>query len=51
VAQIFAWYTDPHTPATLYSVAKRLTEAQIPTRRGKLRWNVASVRGILCSPV
>ncbi len=51
VAQIFAWYTDPHTPATLYSVAKRLTEAQIPTRRGKPRWNVASVRGILCSPV
>src|SRR4029453_9323849 len=51
VAQIFAWYTDPHAPATLYSVAKRLTEAQIPTRRGKPRWNVASVRGTLCSPV
>jgi site-specific DNA recombinase len=51
VAQIFAWYTDPHTPATLYRVAKRLTEAQIPTRRGKPRWHVASVRGILCSPV
>jgi recombinase/recombinase-like zinc beta ribbon protein len=51
VTQIFAWSTDPHTPATLYSVAKRLTEAQIPTRRGKPRWNVASVRGILCSPV
>jgi site-specific DNA recombinase len=50
-AQIFAWYTDPHTPATVYSVAKRLTEAQIPTRRGKSRWNVASVRGIRCSPV
>jgi site-specific DNA recombinase len=51
VAQIFAWYTDPPTPATLYSVAKQLTEAQIPTRRGNPRWNVASVRGILCSPV
>ena len=51
VAQIFAGYTDPHTPATLYSVAKRLTEAQIPTRRGKPRWHVASVRGSLCSPV
>lgn len=51
VTQIFAWYTDPPTPATLYSVAKRLTEAQIPTRRGKPRWNVASVRGSLCSPV
>lgn len=51
VAQIFAWYTAPHTPATRYSVAKRLTAAQIPTRRGKPRWNVASVRGIRCSPV
>jgi site-specific DNA recombinase len=51
VAQIFTWYTDPHAPATLYSVAKQLTEAQIPTRRGNPRWHVASVRGILCSPV
>ena len=51
VAQSFAWYTDPHTPATRYRVAKRLTAAQIPTRRGTPRWNVASVRGILCSPV
>jgi site-specific DNA recombinase len=51
VAQIFTWYTAPHTPATLYSVAKRLTEAQIPTRRGNPRWHVASVRGSLCSPV
>jgi site-specific DNA recombinase len=51
VTQIFAWYTDPHTPGTLYAVAKRLSEAQIPTPMGKLRWNVASVRGILCNPV
>lgn len=51
VAQILAWSTDPHAPATLYRVAKRLTEAQIPTRRGKPRWNVASGRGLLCSPV
>jgi site-specific DNA recombinase len=51
VTEIFAWYTDPHTPSTLYAVAKRLSEAQIPTPMGKPRWNVASVRGILCNPV
>jgi site-specific DNA recombinase len=51
VTAIFAWYTDPHTPSTLYAVAKRLSEAQIPTPMGKPRWNVASVRGILCHPV
>jgi hypothetical protein len=34
----------------LYQVAKRLSEAQIPTPRGGKRWNVASVRGILRSP-
>ncbi len=51
IAEIFAWYTDRHAPATLYSVAKRLTDDQIPTPRGGPRWNVASVRGILRSPV
>ena len=51
ITQMFAWYTDPQTPATLYSVAKRLTDDQIPTPRGGPRWNVASVRGILRSPV
>ena len=50
VKQIFAWYTDPEIPATLYWVAKTLSERQIPTPRGGLRWNVASVRGILRSP-
>ncbi len=50
VKQIFAWYTDPQIPATLYWVAKTLSEPQIPTPRGGLRWNVASVRGILRSP-
>src|SRR5262245_9836507 len=50
ISQILAWYTDPSTPATLYSVAKRLTDDQIPTPRGGPRWNVASVRGILRSP-
>src|SRR4029453_6057581 len=51
ITQIFAWYTAPQTPATLYGVAKRLTDDQIPTPRGGPRWNVASVRGILRSPV
>src|SRR5690606_3398392 len=36
--------------ATLYRVAKRLSDQQIPTPSGQLRWNVASVRGILRSP-
>jgi site-specific DNA recombinase len=51
ITQLFAWYTAPQTPATLYSVAKRLTDDHIPTPRGGPRWNVASVRGILRSPV
>jgi site-specific DNA recombinase len=51
ITQIFAWYTDPQTPATLYGVAKCLTDAHIPTPRGGPCWNVASVRGILRSPV
>jgi len=51
VAQMFAWYTDPSSPTTLYGIAKRLTDDQIPTPRGGPRWNVASVHGILCAPV
>ena len=51
VKQIFAWYTDPATPATLYWVAKTLSDRRIPTPSGGVRWNVASVRGILRSPV
>ncbi len=50
VEQMFAWYTDPGQPVSLYEVAKRLSDAQIPTPRGGPRWNVASVRGILRSP-
>ena len=50
VEQMFAWYTDPGQTPSLYQVAKRLSEAQIPTPRGGKRWNVASVRGILRSP-
>jgi site-specific DNA recombinase len=51
ITQILAWYTDPRTPATRYRVAKRLTDDHIPTPRGGPRWTVASVRGILRSPV
>src|SRR5919109_3967736 len=50
VQQIFAWYTDPQRPASLYMVAKRLSDDRIPTPTGKVRWNVASIRGILRSP-
>src|SRR6266487_5042431 len=51
VKQIFAWFTDPLAPMTLYQVAKQLTAAQIPTPRGKRRWNPSTVRGILRSPL
>jgi site-specific DNA recombinase len=51
VAQMFAWDREPQTPVSLSRVAKRLSEAQIPTPTGKPRWHVASVRGILRSPV
>jgi len=50
VEQIFAWYTDPQQSISLYEVAKRLSDVQIPTPKGGKRWNVASVRGILRSP-
>ena len=51
ITPILAWDTDPRTPATLYRVAKRRTDDHIPTPRGGPRWKVASVRGILRSPV
>src|SRR6266481_8918991 len=50
VAHMGAWYTDTGQAPSLYQVAKRLSEAHIPTPRGGTRWNVASVRGILRSP-
>jgi site-specific DNA recombinase len=50
VEHMFAWYTDASQAPSLYQVAKRLSDAQIPTPRGGKRWNVASVRGILRSP-
>jgi site-specific DNA recombinase len=51
ITQIWAWSTDPQTPATLEGVAQRLTDDQIPTPRGGPRGTVASVRGLLRSPV
>lgn len=51
VKQIFDWYSDVSTPVSLYSIARRLTEAGIPTPTGNSRWNVASIRSMLRSPV
>jgi site-specific DNA recombinase len=48
VAQLFDWYLE--SGATVYRLARRLTDLGVPTPMGKLRWNVASVRGILRSP-
>ncbi len=49
VKQMFAWHTDPQQPVSLYWVAKQLSDQHIPTPTGGVRWNVASVRGILQS--
>src|SRR6266496_1349988 len=48
VAQLFDWYLEPG--ATIYRLARRLTDLGVPTPRGGPRWNVASVRGILRNP-
>jgi site-specific DNA recombinase len=48
VAQLFDWYLEPG--ATLYRLAKRLTDLGVATPTGKPRWNVASVRGMLRNP-
>jgi site-specific DNA recombinase len=48
VAQLFDWYLEPQ--ATVYQLAKRLTEFGVATPTGKPRWNAASVRGILRNP-
>jgi site-specific DNA recombinase len=45
ITQIFAWYLEEQ--ATLYSVAKRLTDGGVATPTGTPRWNVATLRGIL----
>jgi len=48
VAQLFDWYLEPG--ATVYRLARRLTDLGVPTPMGKPCWNVASVRGILRNP-
>ena len=48
VAQLFDWYLEPQ--ATVYRLARRLTDLGVATPTGKQRWNVASVRGILRNP-
>jgi site-specific DNA recombinase len=48
VAQMFDWYLEPQ--ATVYQLARRLTELGVATTRGKPRWNPASVRWILRNP-
>src|SRR5215469_13705916 len=48
VAQMFDWYLEPQ--ATVYQLARQLTELGVATTRGKPRWNTASVRGILRNP-
>jgi site-specific DNA recombinase len=50
VKQIFAWYTDPDEAVSLYRVAKRLSDDGIPTPTGEVRWNVATIRGMLRNP-
>jgi site-specific DNA recombinase len=48
VAQLFDWYLEPQ--ATVYRLAKRLTDLHVATPTGKPCWNAASVRGILRNP-
>jgi site-specific DNA recombinase len=47
VQQIFARYTDPRTPMTLYKIAKWLMDEQVPAPRGGREWSHATVRNIL----
>ena len=50
VRQMFAWYTDPQRRCSLYWIAKKLSDEGIHAPRGGIRWNVATIRGILRSP-
>jgi site-specific DNA recombinase len=49
VAEMFEWYQREHQ--SLVGLTKHLMSQKIPTPRGKLRWNQATVRGILRNPV
>ena len=50
VKQIFAWYIEPQDRVSLYWIAQKLSDDGIPTPQGNLRWNVASIRGVLRNP-
>jgi len=45
IIRMFDWYLEPG--ATLYQVAKRLTDLAILTPHGKERWSTSTVRNIL----
>lgn len=45
VSQMFDWYLEPG--ATLYKVARRLTDLGLTTPGGKKRWSMSTVRNIL----
>jgi site-specific DNA recombinase len=49
IKQIFAWYTDPANPTSLYGVANKLSELKIPSPTGLPRWPVPTIRNILRS--
>lgn len=46
---IFTWYTDHTKPTSLYGVANRLSELQIPSPTGLARWSLPTIRGVLRS--
>ncbi|MGO8951591.1 MAG: recombinase family protein [Ktedonobacterales bacterium] len=49
VADLFARYLDEG--ASLKAVTKQLSALQIPTPSGHVRWNQATIRGILTNPI
>lgn len=51
VSQIFGWYTDLEQRASLYAIAKRLSDEGVPTPTGQSHWQVTTVRAILTNPV
>ncbi|MDP9315782.1 MAG: recombinase family protein, partial [Chloroflexota bacterium] len=51
VQQIFAWYTDPQTPLTLYGVARRLNDTKVPTSRGGAYWAISTLCRLMRNPV
>ena len=50
IKQIFDWYTDSTEPTSLYGLANKLEQLQIPSPTGLARWSVPTIRNILRSP-